>query len=163
VWNRHSRMSDALNWQAVAYRSGGHVFLSGVTTLAEITETVKQTPIPGCKAWFLGLGSVRGGVVPMTDLSGFIFGRNSEVSEHSRLLLIKKEDETFGLLVDEILGLRKFSSNQVLSDTSDVPAPAQPYTLDTVHDGERILPVLDPRLIVESRAFLDVKRDLKAG
>lgn len=163
MWNRRYLMSDSLGWQAVAFRCGGDVMLIGVTAISEIADAGKCTSIPGCKDWFLGLGSIRGNVLPVSDLSGYIFNQNCEVSEHNRILVIKKDEDVFGLLVDEILGLRKFSVSQLISDKSDIPAAVRPCVVEVVHDGDQFIPVIDPALIVSSNSFLNVKLARETG
>ena len=135
--------------------------LANVSVVTEIADAVKCTSIPGSIFWFRGLGSVRGQVVPISDLSGFLFGQNGDESEHNRLLLVRREEEIFGLLVEEILGLRRYSHTQLLHEKNDIPSEIQEFVVETIHDGEQWIPVLDPVLLVDSKRFLDIQSGRK--
>ncbi|MCB1754435.1 MAG: chemotaxis protein CheW [Gammaproteobacteria bacterium] len=156
-------MSEPALLQMLAYRVADQVLLTGVSHIAEIIELPLCTSLPGCKKWFRGLASSRGNIIPVSDLGGFLFGSNCIEDGHSRLIVINRDEEVYALLVNEIIGLKKYSTSHLLADTTDLPETLRPWALEVVHDDGAIYPVLDPDLIINSELFLDVRRPQVAG
>jgi twitching motility protein PilI len=104
-------------WRGVGFRVGDRHLVSSLTEVNEILSFPEVTRVPGACAWLLGVASVRGNLMPLVDLKGFLSGVATDLTDSSRVLLVRQVGGSVGLLVDEVLGQRNF--------TADQRAPAQ--------------------------------------
>src|SRR5690606_31817482 len=68
---------------------------------------------PGVKPWLKGLIHFRGDFLPVTDLRQFIFDIPSELHNKNRVLVIQDNDNKFGLLINEVVGIDHISEYKV--------------------------------------------------
>lgn len=80
--------------------------------VAEVLPMPVITRVPGVQTWLLGISSLRGTVITVIDLGAFLVGTASTVSSSSRLVIARAGAWLYGLLVDEIVGIRHFDADQ---------------------------------------------------
>ena len=68
--------------------------------------------MPGTRQWLLGVANVRGNLVPVIDLKQYLEGERTQLTDTSRVLLVRQFGGSVGLLIDEVLGQRNFSEDQ---------------------------------------------------
>lgn len=61
-------------WRGIAYRLGDAFLVSSISEVNEILMFPAITPVPGTKAWMLGIANVRGNLVTVVHLRGFLEG-----------------------------------------------------------------------------------------
>jgi twitching motility protein PilI len=87
-----------------------------VVALDEISEILNHVPtitrVPGAKIWLRGVANVRGNLLPVCDLQGFLGGRLIVVGRRSRVLVIRRDDLVCGVLVNGVLGMRHFRQDE---------------------------------------------------
>ena len=99
-------------WRGIGYRAGSRLFVSGIDEISELLAVPGLTPVPGTQPWLLGVANVRGNLVPVIDFARFLFGERTQLSERSRLLVIRQGAGSVALLVDEVFGQRVMDSEQ---------------------------------------------------
>lgn len=99
-------------WRGVGFRVGDRKLVSSLTEIVEILSLPEVTRVPGACDWMLGVASVRGNLIPLVDLKGFVTGEATHVSDTSRVILVRQSGGSVGLLVDEVVGQRNFSAEQ---------------------------------------------------
>jgi len=99
-------------WRGIGYRVGSRLFVSGIDEISELLAVPLLTPVPGTQAWLLGVANVRGNLVPVVDLSRFLFGERTLHTERSRLLVVRQGAGSVALLVDEVFGQRTVDEGQ---------------------------------------------------
>ncbi len=67
------------------------------------------TRVPGAKAWIRGLANVRGQLLPVVDLRTFLGSGATNTGRKTRVLVAHHREMPAGLLVDEVLGFRRFA------------------------------------------------------
>lgn len=87
----------------------------------QIVQPLPITFVPRTKSYFLGVISVRGGVVTLVDLRQLLGLDPAKTDKLSRILLIQSQDEQVGLLVDKVTQVRRvaasgFEMNPVLEE-----------------------------------------------
>jgi len=100
-------------WRGIGFRVGDRYFVSSIAEVSEILTMPPLTVVPGSRSWLLGVANVRGNLVPVIDLRDFVDGVRSQTTEASRVLLVRQHGGNAGLLVDEVLGQRNFSDEQL--------------------------------------------------
>ena len=100
-------------WRGIGFRIDDRYFVSSIAEVNEILTMPAVTVVPGARSWLLGIANVRGNLVPAIDLRDFTGGGRSPTGDTTRLLLIRQHGGSAGLLVDEVLGQRSFSEQQL--------------------------------------------------
>jgi len=99
-------------WRGIGFRVGDNYMVSSISEVNEILTMPSLTVVPGTQAWMLGVANVRGNLVAVVDLRGHIEGVRTELTDMSRVLVVRQHGGSVGLLVDEVLGQRSFSDEQ---------------------------------------------------
>lgn len=100
-------------WRGIGFRIGDRHFVSSIAEVNEILTLPPVTVVPGARSWLLGVANVRGNLVPAIDLRDFTGGGRSPTGDTTRMLLVRQHGGSAGLLVDEVLGQRSFSEEQL--------------------------------------------------
>lgn len=100
------------------------------------------TALPGCPESIAGVINFGGELLPLVRAAHLIFGRRESSSQESSVVIVKVRDEVYGLLLDEILGIRKLPTNQLLIPSRQSLSPwISSVTRDeiTLLDAEALL------------------------
>ncbi|HQV80242.1 MAG: purine-binding chemotaxis protein CheW [Agitococcus sp.] len=139
-------------WTGVGFTLAGENFLAPIGEITEILKTPRYTLVPGVESWMRGLANVRGRLLPITDILLFL-GRKSSKQEQKRRVLVVDHEEMFaGLVVDEVLGMQHFSTQDY---SIDVKAPFTEITQFVqgafIRDGQTWYVLLLSRFIEDPR------------
>lgn len=105
-------------WRGVGYRIGARRLASAFEEVIEILPMPPITPVPGAQAWMLGVGNVRGSLLPIVDLRQFLEGERTVLHETQRVLIVRQPDGDVAVTIDELYGQRSFrEEQQVAVDT----------------------------------------------
>lgn len=87
--------------------------------VAEIVTPPQMTRIPGVKPWALGIANMRGNLLPVMDLQGFLYGENLLLNpRRQRLLVVNHAGIYVGLLVEAVIGMKRFRE---VERSSEIP------------------------------------------
>jgi twitching motility protein PilI len=81
---------------------------------------VSVSRIPGAKEWVRGVANVRGTLLPILDLKGFLLGEMTKMTRETRILVMQHKGVVAGLLVEGVMGMRQFLEEEYSEDTSDL-------------------------------------------
>jgi twitching motility protein PilI len=128
-------------WRGIGFRIGMHYLVSSINEVNEILTLPPLTIVPGTRGWLLGVANVRGNLVPVIDLKQYLEGERTQVTDSSRVLLVKQLGGSVGLLIDEVLGQRSFSEEQRADAVGEDDEHysrfvAEKYPLGDVHWGQ---------------------------
>jgi purine-binding chemotaxis protein CheW len=103
------------------------------------------TPLPHVPDWLLGVGNLRGDVVSVVDLRGFLGLERTPSDRSCRLLVVRSRQDglTAGLLVDGVREVFHLSSDDITAPKDAFAEPAQAYLGGVVPRGGGLLRVLD--------------------
>lgn len=101
---------SADEWVGLGFRLGAERF---VTARGEVREVLPipdhLTRVPGAKSWLRGVANVRGQLLTLVDLKAFLGGGGAGPDRRGRILVVASRDVPTGLIVDEVLGFRRFA------------------------------------------------------
>jgi len=106
-------------WRGIAFRIGDRRLMSGIHEVNEILMMPAMTPVPGTKPWLLGVANIRGNLVAVVDLRNYLEGERTPIVDRSRLLLARQTGGAVGLLVDEVLGQRNVTDENIPLDEGE--------------------------------------------
>ena len=142
-------------WVGLAFRLGEEVFVAARDEVREVLVYPEQiTRIPGSREWITGLSNVRGQLLPIIDLKAFLGGAVTRPGRETRVIVVNHRDIPAGLVVDEVMGFRRFSSDQRERHAPDTLARCERYLRGAFRQDSDTLPVFDLAGLVESRQFL---------
>jgi twitching motility protein PilI len=142
-------------WVGVAFRLSSENFLVAREETREVLgfPTV-LTRVPGAKSWIRGLANVRGTLLPVVDLRAFLGGGVTATGRSSRILVANHREIPAGLLVDEVLGFRRFSDGEFSTLVPPTIIRCERYLAGAFRRGQEGWPVFSLRSLLESPEFL---------
>jgi twitching motility protein PilI len=142
-------------WVGVACRMGGETFLIAREETREVLgyPTV-ITRIPGAKSWVRGLANVRGSLLPMLDLRQFLGSGTTAPGRNTRVVVVNHREIPAGLVVDEVLGFRRFAESEFNAEAPPTVIRCEAYLAGAFRRGGEVWPVLSLKTLVESPSFL---------
>lgn len=116
-----------LHWAGLGFNLLGQRFVIPVDEVAETMRVPQATRLPGVKEFVVGIGNVRGKLMAVLDLAVF-FGRVSEFARNQRrVIAIEDEDQYFGFIIDESLGMQHFPSDAFDTSVDDIDDMFKPF------------------------------------
>ena len=144
-------------WTGVLFRLRGTDLLAPMNDVSEIVSLPEVARVPGVKPWVMGVANMRGNLLPVMDLTGFLYGEPSIADAKTRRLLVVNNEGVFaGLLVDAILGMKHFWVDEQDESPPILDAELE-YYIDGSYSrlGERYA-IFSLSRLAESEAFMNV-------
>jgi twitching motility protein PilI len=142
-------------WVGVAFRMGGETFLVAREETREVLGyPAVVTRIPGAKNWVKGLANVRGQLLPMLDLRQFLGSGTTSPQRNTRVVVVNHREIPAGLMVDEVLGFRRFAEPEFNAEPPPTVIRCDSYLAGAFRRGGEVWPVLSLKSLVESPSFL---------
>lgn len=99
-------------WLGIGFRLGKLQLVAPLGEVAEILTPPGLSRVPRTKNWVCGIANVRGNLMPIMDLQGYLYDRTAVVKRRSRILVVNHDGVYSGLVVDAVMGLRHFRDEQ---------------------------------------------------
>jgi twitching motility protein PilI len=148
--------SGGREWVGVALRMAGDLYLVAREETREVLGIpASTTRVPGAKTWIKGLANVRGQLLPIIDLRLFLGSGVTPVTRNTRIVVVNHREIPAGLLVDEVLGFRRFAENEFSGDAPPTVARCERYLAGSFRRGQEQWPVLSLRQVLESPSFTE--------
>jgi twitching motility protein PilI len=145
----------AQEWIGVAFRMGGETFLVERDEAREVMGVPAPiTRVPGARGWIMGLANVRGQLLPVIDLKQYFGSGETVAGRNTRVIVVNHREIPAGLVVDEVLGFRRFADKEFNADAPPTLIRCEHYLAGSFRRGSEAWPVLSLRSLVESPAFL---------
>lgn len=142
-------------WMGLAFRLGEEIFVASRDEVREVLVYPEHTSrIPGAKGWMTGLANVRGQLLPVIDLKVFLGGAVTRPGRETRVIVVNHRDVPAGLVVDEVMGFRRFPREQRVGEAPDTLLRCERYLRGAFRQDSDTLPVFDLTGLVESPQFL---------
>jgi twitching motility protein PilI len=142
-------------WVGVAFRMGGETFLVAREETREVLGyPAVVTRIPGARSWVKGLANIRGQLLPMLDLRQFLGSGATTAGRNTRIVVVNHREIPAGLMVDEVLGFRRFAEPEFNAEPPPTVIRCDSYLAGAFRRGGEVWPVLSLKSLVESQSFL---------
>ncbi|MHC0038169.1 chemotaxis protein CheW [Pseudoneobacillus sp. C159] len=122
----------------VVFNLGDEEFGLDIDHVHSIERISQITRVPNAQAFIKGVMNLRGQITPVIDLKNMLTKGQVEITEESRIIIVKYEEMILGFMVDQ--------TNDVLDLTSDeiVSASASGLDIDYIEG----IAQMDSRLIM---------------
>jgi len=163
AFERRARLGDtdpplspetAQTWAGVELISAGERLVVPAKGVRELMRFPPLTRVPGVHPWLKGVANVRGRLLTVVDLAGYLSGTMSTVGPAARVVALTGDAMAVGLLVDEVLGVRRYGDDDCGEDVSGVVDWVAPYARGTCHGSGGQGAVLDVRALVADPRFV---------
>lgn len=142
-------------WVGVAFRLGGEAFLLAREETREVLAyPAAITRVPGARTWIRGLSNVRGQLLPVIDLRAFLGAGATAVTRTSRVLVANHREIPAGLVVDEVMGFRRFYEGEFSADLPPTLLRCERYLAGAFKRGAEVWPVFSVKTLLESPQFM---------
>lgn len=143
-------------WTGVGFRVSGVDYIVRLDEVAEIISIPRYTKVPGAKKWVKGLANIRGTLLPIMDLHGYLGRKAPPTLRRQRLLVINHEDIHCGVIVDEVLGLNHYEHEDLKKEIPVHDEDMQPYLGGGFYSGEKLWTVFSLKTLAETPEFRQV-------
>jgi twitching motility protein PilI len=139
----------------IAFRLGGEAFLLAREETREVMGyPASVTRVPGAKSWIRGLSNVRGQLLPVIDVRAFLGSGGGSVTRATRVLVANHREIPAGLMVDEVMGFRRFYEGEFSADLPPTLLRCERFLAGAFKRGAEVWPVFSMRTLLESQQFL---------
>jgi twitching motility protein PilI len=118
-------------WCGVAFRIAASRMVAAMGEVVEILTYPELTVIPYTRTWVRGIANIRGRLLPVIDMNGYLHDRLTTIGRRTRVMVADCSGVYTGLIVDEVMGLRHFPEEACLEGPSTVDEALEAY----VHEG----------------------------
>ena len=142
-------------WIGVAFRMGGETFLVARDEAREVMGIpTPLTRVPGAREWIRGLANVRGQLLPIIDLKQYLGSGETAEGRNTRVIVVNHREIPAGLIVDEVLGFRRFVDREFRPEAPATLIRCERYLAGAFRRGTEAWPVFSLKKLVESQTFL---------
>ena len=140
-------------WVGVGFRIGDSKLIAAMSDIKEILDLPEFTTVPGVKSWIVGVANVRGSLLPIMDMKGYLLGEDIKQRHKGRVIVIDYKGFNTGLVVEEIYGMRHFRENDVTSDIPEVHESISPYIERAFKQDDEYWPVISFHEMTQDERF----------
>jgi twitching motility protein PilI len=148
--------SRANEWRGVGFKVGDIELVASMTSVVEVLDPIRCTRVPSSKDWFDGIANVRGQLVPISDLYGFLYGERRPQDRNTRVLVFKLANSVAGLTVNAVTGIRSFAEDSKDQRIPGVDEPLKPFVVGCYHRAGDDFPVFDFNRLVSNERFMHI-------
>ena len=160
---RPGQDQDETRWGGLAFEVGEIRLVTELTSVVDILDCPTVTPLPGTQSWLKGVCNVRGNIYSVVDLGVYLGVTSPLAANEGRIMVVNDRELGCTLLVPKIFGLRYFSEQQLLPDTSGLAEVIQPYAKQAFKLDDQLWGVLDLNRLVTAEKFLQVESTAASG
>lgn len=140
--------------QYVAFRVSGESYGLSIGQISEISKLFETTPVPRTADFVIGIGNVRGSVIPIVDLA-----RRLQLTVHprgreARVLIVRHVGELYGLVVDEVLDVVTIAPEDLEEAPGAIAGARGEYIRALTRLEDDILIVLELTAVLAARDFI---------
>ncbi len=145
--------------QYVAFCVAGENYGLSIAQISEISKVFETTPVPRTSDFVLGVGNVRGSVIPIIDLARRLRLVSRPPDRDARILIVRHDDELYGLVVDKVLYVVTIAPEDLEEAPGAIAGSRGEYIRALTRLDDDILIVLELSTVLATRDF--VKAELR--
>lgn len=141
AWHRQTHLKETPLRKFLRFSVGGEEYGLPIERLREILKARPATELPRVPAFILGVIAVRGVVVPVIDLRLRLHLAAAPPTPSSRIVIVARDEESFGLLVDEVRQVARLGDADIEA-TPAMLAGGEDFIAGIGRTGERLVVLL---------------------
>lgn len=148
-------LAEASEWVGVGFRIGEEKFVSEreqVRELLMLPESMSR--VPGARRWLLGIANLRGHLLPLIDVKLMLGSGRTSLVRTTRVISVNHREIPAGLVVDEVLGFRRFMRDEYSKGLPDTALRCEQFLTGNYRRNGENWPVFNLFDLLESKLFL---------
>ena len=142
-------------WVGVGFRIGDEQFVAARDQVREVLMLPETTTrVPGAHKWLLGIANLRGHLLPLVDVKLLLGSGRTTLRRTTRVISVNHREIPAGLVVDEVLGFRRFLDSELVDEAADTVVRCERFLGGQYRRGDDAWPVFNLFDLVESNMFL---------
>ena len=142
-------------WVGVGFRIGEEQFVASREQVREVLMLPDaMTRVPGANRWLLGIANLRGHLLPLIDLKLLLGSGRTSLRRTTRVISINHREVPAGLVVDEVLGFRRFMEHEYGNEAVKTIVRCDSFLDGSYRRSDDVWPVFNLFDLVESKMFL---------
>ena len=160
---REGAPAAADEWVGIGFRLGAERFVTSRSDVREVLPIPEHiTRVPGAKPWLRGIANLRGQLLTVVDLRSFLGAGSAANDRQARILIVASRDVPTGLIVDEVIGFRRFASGDYRDDAPAGVIRCEHYLNGCYRRGSEVWPRFSLPKLLEDEQFLTAGETAKA-
>ncbi|MBE9567889.1 MAG: chemotaxis protein CheW [Proteobacteria bacterium] len=141
------------DWVGVGFRIGDTKLIASMSDVKEILDLPDITQVPGVRSWVVGVANVRGSLLPIIDMKGFVLGEEIRQRQKGRVIVIDYKGFNTGLVVEEVYGMRHFRDGDITSELPKMNEELSPYIDHAFKNADECWPVFSFNEMTQDERF----------
>jgi len=129
--------------QLVVFKLGREEYGVSILQVQEIKRMTEITRVPHTPDYIKGVINLRGSVLPVLDLRRRLNLLSKEDTDDTRIIIVKVEEITVGMIVDSVSEVTALSQENIESPNSVVGGISANYLSGVGKQDDRLLILLD--------------------
>jgi len=150
------RVTVKESWTGIGFKISNINLVAPLKQVNEILHYPKLTIVPGTQPWVKGVANVRGTLLSIMDLQGFLSEKPLAITPQSRVLVVKRDELSVGLLVNEVMGLRHFKDEEKVTAVSRFDESLRHYIHGAFRQNEEEALVFSMYALTDNPHFFQV-------
>ena len=141
-------------WVGVALRMAGDLYLVAREETREVSgRAAALTRVPGAKSGSRVSPTSAASCCRSSTCGSFWAAARPPMTRNTRIIVVNHREIPAGLVVDEVLGFRRFAEGEFSGDAPPTVARCERYLAGAFRRASEQWPVLSLRSVLESTAF----------
>lgn len=136
-----ARENARTHWNGLGFSLLGQRFVVPLSDVGELMRVPQTTRLIGVKSFVVGVANIRGRLLVVIDLAVFFGEQSSFPKSQRRLFAVGEDEQYFGFMMDESLGMQHFPSEAFTESADDVAERFKPFVTGCYNMGGAIWPV----------------------
>lgn len=150
-------------WQGIGFALANANFVAPLSEIMEVLPVPSLTELPKSADWFKGVANLRGRVLPITDLQGFVIGTSQTLKPMSRILVSEFEQSIVGFLVSQVLGVQHFVASTLKPEMNGkLDAKFKPYIQGRFEQDDKTWHIVSLKGISQNAEFYHMIKETGA-
>ncbi|MCR5143740.1 MAG: chemotaxis protein [Lachnospiraceae bacterium] len=134
--------------ELLKFKVCGQYYAINVAKTDESIDYEEVTPVPLSRPEIKGIMAIRDTLVTVIDLKKVLFDQETEITTNTSIILTNFNKLKLGFIVDEIVGITRFSWLNILKPESTISSAENGIITGLVKDDNKIVCILDFEKIV---------------
>jgi purine-binding chemotaxis protein CheW len=141
----------------VTFKIADETYGLPIHQIVEISKLFNTTPVPRTADFLIGIGNVRGSVIPVLDLSTRLSLPRDSLSRSTRVLIVKLGDELYGLVVDQVMEVVPIPPEDLEDAPGGIGSTRAEFILALGRNDGQIIIILDLDTVIDDADFVQAK------
>lgn len=147
--------TGSAEWVGVGFRIGEEQFVANREHVREVLMLPESmTRVPGAKRWLLGIANLRGHLLPLIDVKLMLGSGRTSLRRTTRVISVNHREIPAGLVVDEVLGFRRFTEEEHAETAPDTVVRCDRFIAGSYQRNAENWPIFNLFDLLESNLFL---------